>query len=218
MVCAAVLAGPYASAQDGTSWRERLRPEVAAGAFVRRVSVDIEGTNAASTQGLLVQAGLRVRPFALFCRTSRCAASRVQITPNFQLGATHLRGITDEPGKGSFATAEAGARLGVLVHSKVVPFVTGAFGTHSTEQYEGQVANLWGRGASVGVGVALPWTRLGRGLELALVQHRGDFTKREILNAARTEKAITDINRSFSGWSLAVGWSGPFTGVTWPWQ
>lgn len=217
----ATLAGAGSlAAQEATapSWRDRLQPQVVAGASVRHAWLEMDEINVTSAPGLLLQVGLQNRPLALFCMTASCVASRLQLTPHVGIGATHLRGIEAGARKGSFATTEVGLKLGYALASRVTPFVSGATGTHSTERDEGEVVNLWGRGKSLGFGLQWSITTLGRGVELAFVRHRGDFTNRETLDAARNEKVIAEIIRPFSAWSLAIGWSGTFTGVTWPWQ
>lgn len=205
------------------SWLDRLAPRIVAGAFVRQVALDIEDRPAASARGLLLHVGLRVRPLAPFCRAAggRCETMRrIALTPQAGLGGTHLRGIDAAPDDGSFATFELlGAKLGYDLGARLSAFVMASRGTRSSEQFEdGDVVNLWGTGTSAGLGAEWTITPLGRGVEVALVRHWGSFANREGRDALGSAKVVTAVDRPFEAWSIQVGWSGPFGGVTWPWQ
>jgi len=225
----ALLATAFASPADaqadsaGRSWVARLSPQIVAGAFVRQVTLDIEDEQAASARGLLVQIGLRVTPLAPFCRTAQvgCAVlRRIWLIPQAGLGGSHLRGIDSAASEGSFATFEVlGAKLGYELAPRFSGYVAGSRGTRSSEQFEGgDVVNLWGTGASAGIGAEWRLTPLGRGVEVALMRHWGRFRNREGRDPLGRDKMVTTIDRPFEAWSIQVGWSGPFGGVTWPWQ
>jgi hypothetical protein len=206
------------------SWLQRLDATLVAGLFVRPVSLTLEGIDRDRATGLHGEFGLRTTPVAPVCgrRTgSICRVlSRITATPHISLGATHLGGIDARAGESAFSTFELlGVRVGYPVTRRIMPYAIYRRGKHSSEQFEnGDVVNLWGSGSTVGGGIEFPITSLRRGLSIAWTQQRGRFDTIETRDAVQNVKVIGAANRSFRATSWQIGWSGPFTGVTWPWQ
>jgi hypothetical protein len=215
-------AGVGAQAPD-SSWLERLQTTIVAGIFARPVTYTISDQESKAAW-LYAELGLRLSPFASLCGAKRNTLCRVTapitLTPHLALGATELLGIEPVAGASSYATAEMmGLRLAYPIRRRVVPFVSWRSGTHSSEQFEnGDVVNIWGDGRSLSAGIELPITRLGRGLSIGVTQHRGAFTSIETRDLENGVKILSSTNRPVTAFSWQVGWSGPFTGVTWPWQ
>jgi len=213
-----------AQAPPDSSWLERLRPALVAGIFARPVSLSIDDVESDPGTGLYAEFGLRLSPIASLCGAKRNTVCRITspitLTPQVSLGATQLLGIQPTAGASSFSTAELmGLRVAYPIGRRIVPFVKFGSGTHSSEQFEnGEIVNLWGTGSSRSAGVELPLTRLGRGISIAVTQHRGRFVSIETLDTQNNVKVLGPADRPYTAFSWQVGWSGPFTGVTWPWQ
>lgn len=215
---------PDAASAMPSSWQRRLDATLVAGAFVRPVSLQLDGLDRKNATGLYGEFGVRTAPVAVLCGArpgATCRAlSRITVAPHVSLGATHLRGIDARTGESAFSTFELlGARVAYPITRRIVPYAVYRRGKHASEQFEGgDVVNLWGPGTTRGVGLELPLTRLGRGLSIAFTQQRGRFKNIETRDAVRNRKIINTTDRVYRATSWQIGWSGPFTGVTWPWQ
>ncbi|MDZ7630253.1 MAG: hypothetical protein U5K74_02550 [Gemmatimonadaceae bacterium] len=206
------------------SWYERLEPTLLASVSVRPVTLTIDALRRGRETGGIGEFGVRLNPMAALCgpqpRQSCRIVSRLTLEPHVSLGATHLRGIAARAGESSFATFEIlGIRAAYAVNRYLVPQLLYRRGTHTSEQFEGgDVINLWGPGSTRGIGLLVPLTTLRRGITVSISEHRGSFENVERRNQVTNEKVISTTRRPFTARSWQVGWSGPFTGVTWPWQ
>jgi hypothetical protein len=213
-----------AAAAAPRSWQQRLDATIVAGAFVRPVSLSLDGVDRKNATGLYGEFGVRVAPIAVLCGARPGASckvlARITLAPHASLGATHLRGIEARTGESAFSTFELlGVRAAYPITRRIVPYVVYRRGKHASEQFEsGDVVNLWGPGTTRGVGLELPFTPLGRGLSIAFTQQRGRFESIETRDVVRNKKVISNTARDYRATSWQIGWSGPFTGVTWPWQ
>ncbi len=206
------------------SWLHRLDARIVAGLFVRPVSLRLDAVDRNRATGLHGEFGLRTAPVAPLCGSRTGGAcrwlSRFTVAPHASLGATHLQGINPQAGESAFSSFEVlGVRAGLPITRRIVPYVLYRRGTHSSEQFEnGDVVNLWGPGSTRGAGIEVPLTPLGRGFSIAWTEQRGRFDSVETRDVVQQRKVISRTSRPFRATAWQIGWSGPFTGVTWPWQ
>jgi hypothetical protein len=154
--------------------------------------------------GVGVSLGVRIRPVA--------SLPNLRVTPHAAFSATHFGGI-DEDDDTAFSSLDLGLRVSYRMGRHLRPFVAVRTGNRSAERVEGgTLLNYSGGGQGWGAGIEIPWTRLGRGPELAVYRLSGRFDTTESLRQERP------VDMEYEAWSLSIAWSGPFNGSTPPWR
>lgn len=229
-MCMALVTPIVASAQEqgvpsppARSRWQRLEPTLVAAAVIRPSALNLGIVSGTFDTGLAGEFGVRSRPLTLLCRAATGPFSRnvdrLAIDVHASLGATRFRGIEPRDGERGYSTTELGARAAFRFTDCCTPFVLLRRGKHAAELYEGgDIVNVWGSGSTRGLGLFVPRTKLGRGVTIAFLWHSGTFTDIETRDQIAKVKTIGTTSRPFTARSWQIGWSGPFTGVTWPWQ
>ena len=208
----------------GRGWLDKLAIEPNAGLAWSPVSVSFDDSRAETEKGLWLHFGLRTSPLALFCGDSPrgiCTElAAITITPHIAYGATHLRGMNPDTDPFAYSTIDPQSiQISYAVTKRVRPMFLFRHGRTSAELFEnGDFVNYWGSATSWGFGFEVPMTPKGRGLEVALLRRVGSFDTKETRDAEHNVKVIGPATKSFRAVAFQIGWSGPFTGVSLPWQ
>jgi len=206
---------------------ERVVLGAQAGIVWSPVRVTVNHGQEQTTGGVGVHFGLGVRPLArlggngFLPKTLR----RIRLTPHFALTASHLRGI--DPAVDSVAFSEFslfGLRVTYEAVKRLHVFGIMRYGKRSAEVPRRVGAaldtdNVWGSAGTYGGGIHIPLTKSGRGLEIAALTSRGDFKWREVVDRVRNDHLEdVPVQIPFRAMWIQIGWSGPFTGASLPWQ
>jgi hypothetical protein len=188
------------------------------------VSLEFGGASSERQNAVAIHLGYRFLPFGWLCKgkSGVCGViAPLRLTPQLGYGATHVLGLKapgdayafsfiDLPGLVTTYPLGDAVLLSLIVRS----------GKHTAERFQdGDVVNYWGSGGgTLGVALEFPLVASGRGIEVALLRMRGTFDSVESRNEDRSDKVILPANVSYRVLMLQVGWSGPFTGISLPWQ
>jgi hypothetical protein len=138
----------------------------------------------------------------------------IRVTPKVLLLATHLRGMDVNRDAFAYSTLDVGVRA-TYARGRVRPYVEprrALVRTAELPESRSDVLNYRGGGTAWAFGVEVPLAPSGRGLDLSVAIARGRFTEAE---RAAVQQPVSLRNRAVS---VHVGWSGPFTGISLPWQ
>ncbi len=230
VLCASVAGAQSRSADsavgsgNGKRWLERLAVTPNAGVAWSPVSVSFDDARAQTEKGLWVHFGVRMSPFAVVCGDAPsgfCSElSAITVTPHVAYGATHLRGMNPESDPFAFSTTDAQSiQVSYELTKRIRPLFVMRRGRSTAELFEnGDYVNYWGSATNTGFGFEVPITPRGRGLEITFLHSVGAFDTKETRDRAQKVKTIGPANKSFRAVALQVGWSGPFSGVSLPWQ
>lgn len=141
-------------------------------------------------------------------------APRVRFGPEVSFAITDVGGLdTTSADSYAFSQLGAGAQVSVRILHRLRVYGSGRIGKYTTEliDVDDRLWNYSGTGSSIGGGVEVPITPVGRGLDLGLTYARGRFTRGERLRNDRD----TDVR--FRAWAFHAGWGGPVT-IGLPWQ
>ncbi len=214
-------------AQQEGSPRPPIIVGPSAGLAFSRVSLAVSNGPSETERLLAMQIGLTLAPFARLCsrRGGFCGElSGVRITPQLAFAATHFRGLSPDSDPYSFAYFHLlGGKVSYPLLARLRPFVVFSHGSVSSERFEAvpygnDVVNYIGNGTTSGIGVEIPMVRSGRGFQLSLSRISGRFEERELWDRAANAKVFVSANVPFRAYTFQLGWSGPFTGVSLPWQ
>lgn len=188
------------------------------------VSLEFGAASAERQSAVAIHLGYRFLAFGWLCKgkSGLCGAlAPLTLTPQVGYGATHVLGMKAPGDSYAFSFIDLpGLTATYPLGRKVRVSLIGRMGTHTAERFEnGDVVNYWGSGErTLGIAVEVPLVASGRGLEIALLRMRGTFDSMETLNPQRTSKVIVPVSVSYRATLLQIGWSGPFTGISLPWQ
>ena len=127
---------------------------------------------------------------------------------------TDFLGLNTSEETYAFSSADIGPTLSVHVARRVRVYAFGRTGKHTAEFVDdGAVWNYAaGLGTSTGLGVELPITPEGRGLDVSVQWLHGRFGSRERLGVIEPSASLR-----YSAWRGTIGWSGPMT-ISAPWR
>ena len=129
------------------------------------------------------------------------------------LAITDFRGVNSATEPYAFSSFDVGPTLSVRAARRLRAYAFGRMGKHTAEFVDdGAVWNYAARGSAVGLGVELPITPEGRGLDLSLQRLQGRFGSRERLGELQP-----NVSLRYHAWRGAIGWSGPIT-ISAPWR
>lgn len=140
----------------------------------------------------------------------------VDVTQKLGLGVTGLRGIDPQEDTLGYSSVGFATRAVATRHHRLRPYLEGRWPEWHTAEIAGPsdtVSNYLGRGWSVSVGIEVPITPQGRGLDISLVWSRGRFTS---LDTDPDDAPERDVRHTSV--ALLVGWFGRFTGISLPWR
>lgn len=227
----AMAAGPKLEAQPAdraapsqafTRYDVKLGP--VAGIAKSWLTVAFSGAGTRTEKGVGLHLGLRFAPIAVFCNARKITGcggfARLLAIPHFAYAATHLRGMNPATDSYAFSYIDTrGVKIAYPVFDSLRVTATYRMGKRTAERFQdGDVVNYWGPGRAMGVGIEIPVRASGRGVELTVAWLSGHFNTLEIRNPARTAKVLLPVSVRYRATVIQVGWSGPFTGVSLPWQ
>ena len=138
----------------------------------------------------------------------------LRLTFHVAFMATDLRGMDPERDTYSYSHLDFGVRATYALANEWRPYLTARMGSRTTEQLgaPNEVWNRVGSGSAFGAGLEIPVSPSGRGLDVGVTFLGGRFTEYEFM------KTVTPSELSHRAVSFYVGWTGPFTGISLPWQ
>lgn len=138
----------------------------------------------------------------------------LRVTAHLAFLATDLRGMDPERDRYAYALLNVGLRMSYALGNDLRPWVLLRTGSHTAETVgaPNEVWNRVGTGTALGVGIEIPLTPTGRGLDVGITRSNGRFTEYEFM------KTVTPWETKFRAMVFHVGWTGPFTGISLPWQ
>lgn len=156
--------------------------------------------------------GLRI---GFRARTSRSPGwNRIRWGLDGSVIVTDLEGMNPEKDPFAFSSADVGPALSVRVAGHLRTYAHLRFGKQTMELAEND--QIWnyaaGGAANLGLGLELPLTPEGRGVDVAIHYLRGEFGSRERLGILETGTRVR-----YHAWRVALGWSGPMT-ISAPWR
>jgi len=129
------------------------------------------------------------------------------------LAITDFRGINTATEPYAFSSVDVGPTLSWRAACRLRVYAFGRMGKHTAEFVDdGAVWNYTARGSAAGLGIELPITPEGRGLDLSVQRLQGRFGSRERLGELQTNVSVR-----YHAWRGAIGWSGPIT-ISAPWR
>lgn len=210
-----LLATP-ALAQDQV---DRNYSGLVAGLAVTRVEVEFGDEDPSGKMAGQFDIGYRAAQLCVLNLPGLCwqryeALKPLRVTLHLAFLATDLRGMDPERDQYAYANLDVGLRFSYALGNEWRPWVTVRTGTRTTEQLGGpnEIWNRVGSGTALGGGIEIPVTATGRGLDLGVTMMTGRFTEYEFL------KTVTHSELKHRAFAIHVGWSGPFTGISLPWQ
>jgi hypothetical protein len=114
----------------------------------------------------------------------------------------------------AFSSVDVGPTLSYHLARRLRVYAFGRTGKHTAEfEDDGAVWNYAGGwGTAAGLGIEIPITREGRGLDLSVQWLQGRFGSRERLGELQPNVSV-----HYDAWRGAIGWSGPIT-ISAPWR
>jgi len=137
----------------------------------------------------------------------------VRLTPKIALDATHLSGMDPATDRYGYASVDVAVRATYAMW-RIRPYVETRMGSQCAERADTarEILDFNGAGRGFGVGLEIPMSKSGRGLELGVTIRTGKFDRFEFHNI----DSPADIhNRAIT---FHLGWSGRLTGISLPWQ
>jgi hypothetical protein len=213
-----------AAAQPADTTRQRNYAGLSAGALVSSVWVAFEHEASSGRWGGRLDFGYRIRSLCLewapiLCWQRSAALAPLRLTPHLSLFATDVRGMDVDRDKYAYAVVDKGLRVSYALPGtrELRPYFDVMSGKRTAERRAPaplvrRVWNYTGGGSALGIGLEIPVARSGRGLDVGVTWIRGRFTQYEFLKA---DSAADVRHRAVA---VHVGWSGPFSGISLPWQ
>jgi hypothetical protein len=130
------------------------------------------------------------------------------------LTVTDFRGMNTATEPYAFSSVDAGPTLSWRAARRLRVYAFGRMGKHTAEfEDDGAVWNYAaGWGTAAGLGIEIPITPEGRGLDLSVQWLQGRFGSRERLGELQPNVSV-----HYDAWRGAIGWSGPIT-ISAPWR
>lgn len=148
-------------------------------------------------------------------RIGRGRLERLRLTPKLSLTATHLRGMDPAKDEFAYSSLDLGVRATYASRRRFRPYVEPRRGiTQTAERLDGasRILNYRGTGTAWAFGVEIPLAPSGRGVDIGMTFTRGRYTETEY------QEILKPADLRHRAYSLHIGWSGPFTGISLPWQ
>ena len=188
--------------------RDTLNPTGMVGAvFFAPMTLSRAGTSAGERGGGGLRIGFRARLPAFVPNTMRLGLDGA-------IAITDFGGVNTTKETYAFSSADVGPTLSVRVARRVRTYAFMRTGKHTAEFVEDGV--VWnyaaGLGTATGLGVELPITPEGRGLDVSVQWLRGRFGSRERLGVIEPSATLR-----YDAWRATIGWSGPMT-ISAPWR
>ena len=190
-----------------------------AGLAVSAVQVEFGDDDSSGKMAMQFDIGYRASQLCVVSLPVVCwqrypALRPLRVTAHIAFLATDLRGMDPERDEFAFAHLDLGLRFSYALKNDMRPYLTVRSGTRTAEQLgaPNEVWNRVGSGTALGAGVEIPFTPTGRGLDVGVTTLRGRFTEYEFL------KTVTPSELKHRAIVVHVGWTGPFTGISLPWQ
>jgi hypothetical protein len=208
------------AAQEGAATKERNHYGLSAGAAAASTWVGFDGGGETQRGAGRLDLGYRfphacVSWLPLLCWQRIDALRPLRLTAGLTFVATDVRGMNPANDRYAYSNVDFGLRASYPVIGPMRVFVEARQGKKTAELVAPDSANVWnyyGNAVTTGAGVEIPITPRGRGLEVGVSRARGRFDTYEYL------EDLFPADRAHSAWMVHVGWSGPFTGVSLPWQ
>jgi hypothetical protein len=183
-----------------------------------QVSLEFDSAAAQTRAGATVRLGLRV------CVLCFWDITPFTLTPGMAFAITDVRGMTRDEDPYAFSRLDFGVQGAWRVHRHIRPYAAWWFKTKRTAQIERDTLTFGEPGPARlndwpidfvdpkgnrdwTFGVEIPLTLQGRGFDIAYTKLGGAFTENEF-----RKRTIPPMRLGYSGWTLAIGYTGPFTG------
>lgn len=206
-------------AQDSASAPARNFHGLTAGIAVARTSVGFAGGSATSKGGARLDLGYRFheicRSLIPLCWQRVSWLKPLRLTGGITLIATDIRGMDPDKDTFAYSNVDFGLRASYAQSRRLRYYGEFRIGKKTAELLAPDRLTMWnyaGTAKTMGAGIELPWFDSGRGFELGVSWTKGRFTTYEYFEE---EFAA---NLSHSARVIHFGWSGPFTGISLPWQ
>jgi hypothetical protein len=219
-LAASVILSSGLSAQDSTARADRDYKGLWAGAAVASTWVGIGDGETSGRWGGRFDFGYRARQVCinwmpLLCWQRVSWLKPLRLTGGLTLFATDVRGMDPERDDYAFSNVDFTARASYPSVGEKRLYVEARRGTRTAELLAPNRTETWnysGSGVTLGWGIEIPITPSGRGLEIGVTYGKGRFTKYEFLEL----EYPADL--AYRATVVHVGWSGPFSGASLPWQ
>lgn len=222
LVLALGAGGDVLAQNPESAGRSRNFGGLFAGAAVSSTWVSFGDDDASGRWAVRLDFGYRFRELCLpwlpvLCWQRVTALAPLRLTGGVTLVATDLRGMDPVRDRYAYANVDLALRASYTVQwgRELRPYVEMRRGTRTAELVSPTGSETWnysGPGTAIGAGLELPITPTGRGLDLGIVSSRGRFSQYEYLGDP------TGVDLPHRALIVHLGWSGPFSGISLPWQ
>jgi hypothetical protein len=214
---AIAVALPTAAAQAQSV--DRNYDGLVAGLAVSRVDLALGDASWSAKMGGQFDLGYRMTQFCpvnlpVLCWQRYAPLQPLRVTAHIAFLATDLRGMDPESDRYAYAHLNFGLRFTYALANEMRPYLTLRTGSHTAETVgaPNEVWNRVGSGTAFGLGLEIPLTPTGRGLDIGFTHSKGNFAEYEFM------KTVTPWETKFRAVVFFIGWTGPFTGISLPWQ